>query len=692
MMARRGLGSLVPVAAVVFLSLAPCLVDAQFAPYRATGLTTIASPVDPSIKISYKIPQGVCTTAFDTQKQYTGWVAVPGVYPTNLFFWFIAGREPTPALTIWLNGGPGSSSMFGLFTEMGPCEVIEKGADRLETAVREWGWDRASNMLFIDQVALRFPPLWYLLRLELTTTQPNQVGFSYDVPTNGSADHFLGMMSAPPRNLPRDRTPSLFMNGTFASLNPNNTANSTKSAGVAVWHLLQAFLSTFPEYNPPGGRALGVNLFAESYGGKYGPAFAEMWEEQNIKQRLRKPANTTVDIRLTSLGIVNGWVDDIVQDPFYAAMAINNTYGLQLITPVRARLANGSFYEAGGCRDLVMQCRNASSVLNSGIRASIDTTNALCQLATETCRALMDPYLETGRSFYDIAHGRPDSFPPNYYVEYLNTRPVQEAIGSVVNYTDTSPAVYEAFAATGDLVRDAMIPKLASLLSRGVRVGFIYGDRDYICNWLGGEAVSLSVASAAGGAYATLFPAAGYAPIIVNDSYIGGAVRQFGNLSFSRIYQAGHFVPAYQPETAFQVFARIITGTSVSTGEIINLGTYNTTGPANATSSLKLPPSPTATCYVRAMGSTCPSEAVQSLLRGEGVIINGVWYPASSSWPGATMTTTGSGGPSGPTSSPTLTGLFTATSTPDSSARRACASFWVLGFAIVFNIVNLHVM
>lgn len=151
-MARWSPGSYLVAAIVVFLSLSPCLIDAQFAPYQATGLTTIVSPADSSIKISYKVPKGACATAFNSQKQYTGWVTVPGVYPTNLFFWFIAGREPTPAFTIWLNGGPGSSSMFGLFAEIGPCEVIEKGVGRLETTVREWGWDRASNMLFVDQV------------------------------------------------------------------------------------------------------------------------------------------------------------------------------------------------------------------------------------------------------------------------------------------------------------------------------------------------------------------------------------------------------------------------------------------------------------------------------------------------------------------------------------------------------------
>jgi carboxypeptidase C (cathepsin A) len=136
---------------LAFFSIPPCL--AQFPRVEfATNLTQIVSPVDARIRVNFKVPQGACKTAFESQQQYTGWVNVPGVSQTNLFFWFVAAREPTSLLTIWLNGGPGSSSMFGLFTEVGPCEVIEKGADRLDTAAREWGWDRASNMLFIDQV------------------------------------------------------------------------------------------------------------------------------------------------------------------------------------------------------------------------------------------------------------------------------------------------------------------------------------------------------------------------------------------------------------------------------------------------------------------------------------------------------------------------------------------------------------
>lgn len=137
-----------------FLTYASCSV-AQFVNQdpKARNLTVVKSPADNNITVSYKSPDGACTTAFASQQQYTGWVNIPGDYPTNLFFWFVEAREPTSTLTIWLNGGPGSSSMYGFFGGNGPCEVIEKGLDEYETVAREWGWDRASNMLFIDQVS-----------------------------------------------------------------------------------------------------------------------------------------------------------------------------------------------------------------------------------------------------------------------------------------------------------------------------------------------------------------------------------------------------------------------------------------------------------------------------------------------------------------------------------------------------------
>lgn len=625
-----------------------CFAQAQFSntTFDDLNLTTISSPIDPNIKISYKVPRGACNTAFESQTQYTGWVSVPGDFPTNTFFWFVGARDQqaNSSLTIWLNGGPGSSSMFGFFTENGPCEVVDDGIDTFTTIAREWGWDRASNCLFIDQ--------------------PNQVGLSYDVLTNGSIDLLTNNIYIPPAEAPNSLPSNAYMNGTFSSMNVNNTSNTTETAAVAIYHMLTGFLSAFPDLNPPEDNILGVNLFTESYGGKYGPTFAHKWEEMNASRTNGSMSNsTTVKIRLASLGIINGCIDDLIQAPYYPVMARNNPYGLTAINSIRAQMANSSFYTDGGCRDLINQCRAAVASQDPDNTGAVPYVNSVCESAYNSCTDnVMLPYSDAGRSVYDISALVPDSFPPKRYLEYMNTPAFQAAIGTRLNYTETNSQVAAAFVATGDYEREAMVPKLASLLDAGVRVGLIYGDRDYICNWLGGEAVSLALAQSVPN-YSESFVSSGYAPIIVNDTYIGGVVRQFGNLSFSRIYQAGHFVPAYQPATAFQVFARIIRGDSVSTGENIDLSTYNTTGDANATSSLNLPTSPEPTCWIRDIPDSCSEEQQSMILNGEGFVVNGALQTGSTaSAPSATTVTATS------TMTTQLTGLFTATATPSSAA------------------------
>ncbi len=479
------------------------------------------------------------------------------------------------------------------------------------------------------------------------------------------------------------------MNGTFSSLNTNHTSNTTEIAGMAIWHMLQGFLGAFPHFGPTNSSIMGVHLFAESYGGKYGPAFATIWEEQNLRRSngtLSK--NSTFEIKLASLGIVNGCVDDLVQGPFYPAMAVNNTYGLTAINPTRATLASGSFYASGGCQDQIKQCRTAVVTQDPDNEGDVSVVNSICSNAYNFCNQnVVEPYNDAGRSVYDIAHLLPDSFPPSTYLEYLNTPEFQSAIGSPVNYTQTNLQVITAFTSTGDYERQALIPNIAALLNAGVRVGFMYGDRDYICNWLGGEAISLAVAAQTSPAYASLFPAAGYAPIIVNTTYIGGVVRQYGNLSFSRIYDAGHSVPAYQPETAFEVFARIMTGTSLSTGAVVDLSVYNTSGPLNATQTNSLPPSPSATCWLRNIPDTCNSDQKSMIINNEGVLINGVLYDASSDWssPGSTATPIVVGGSSVTVTTTTevLTGLFTATSTPTTTKK---------SFAVPFLEMNTQIL
>jgi len=67
-----------------------------------------------------------------------------------LFFWYQEARKnPDQApLILWMNGGPGTSSMIGLFRENGPCNI------KLDTTGFEanpHSWHENANIIYVDQ-------------------------------------------------------------------------------------------------------------------------------------------------------------------------------------------------------------------------------------------------------------------------------------------------------------------------------------------------------------------------------------------------------------------------------------------------------------------------------------------------------------------------------------------------------------
>jgi carboxypeptidase C (cathepsin A) len=84
--------------------------------------------------------------------QYAGHLTVDEDKGSNIFYWLIEaqGIDPTTApLLIWLNGGPGCSSMDGLFIELGPFRL--EGVNMDQIRINPGSWHYAANLLFIDQ-------------------------------------------------------------------------------------------------------------------------------------------------------------------------------------------------------------------------------------------------------------------------------------------------------------------------------------------------------------------------------------------------------------------------------------------------------------------------------------------------------------------------------------------------------------
>ncbi|RIB12226.1 carboxypeptidase S1, CPD-S1 [Gigaspora rosea] len=81
-------------------------------------------------------------------KQHSGYLNIAP--DANMFFWFFESRKnpQNSPLTIWISGGPGYSSMFALFQEVGPCKVE---GDTNKSGLSENSWNEVTNLLFIDQ-------------------------------------------------------------------------------------------------------------------------------------------------------------------------------------------------------------------------------------------------------------------------------------------------------------------------------------------------------------------------------------------------------------------------------------------------------------------------------------------------------------------------------------------------------------
>ncbi|KAL1903106.1 hypothetical protein Sste5346_000390 [Sporothrix stenoceras] len=219
-------------------------------------------------------------------------------------------------------------------------------------------------------------------------------------------------------------------------------------------------------------------------------------------------------------------------------------------------------------------------------------------------------YFYGSRNMYDIRRPADDPIVPQQaFVDFLNLPATRAALGidripelstvptpnttsSSFVYAAQSEAVYNVFTRAGDYVFPSFLADLEYLLENGIRVLLMHGDADYIANWFGGEAVSLALSYP----QSFLFQAMPYTPLVFDDlespenpdspgngnGSVQGKVREYGNLSFAVVYDAGHFLPFDKPALALEMFRRAVANLDLPTGR----------GPTNNTAVPFAPDSP----------------------------------------------------------------------------------------------------
>uniref|UniRef100_A0A9I9CIN1 Uncharacterized protein n=1 Tax=Cucumis melo TaxID=3656 RepID=A0A9I9CIN1_CUCME len=84
---------------------------------------------------------------------YSGYITVNEESGRALFYWFFEATEDSASkpLVLWLNGGPGCSSIaFGEAEEIGPFHI---NADGKSVYLNPYSWNEVANVLFLDSPA-----------------------------------------------------------------------------------------------------------------------------------------------------------------------------------------------------------------------------------------------------------------------------------------------------------------------------------------------------------------------------------------------------------------------------------------------------------------------------------------------------------------------------------------------------------
>lgn len=138
----------------------------------------------------------------------------------------------------------------------------------------------------------------------LFISQPLGVGFSYSEAEPGSLNQFTGEVE----------NSTYGVTGRWPVINATEL-DTTELAAVATWHVLQGFLANLPQLDARvGGPSKVFNLWTESYGGHYGPAFFDYFYDQN--EMIRNGTTNGTELTFDTLGIINGILDVILRASF----------------------------------------------------------------------------------------------------------------------------------------------------------------------------------------------------------------------------------------------------------------------------------------------------------------------------------------------------------------------------------------
>jgi len=443
-------------------------------------------------------------------KQYAGHLPASQKDDKYLFYWLFAPPEKhmeDAPLLIWLNGGPGCSSMDGLFLENGPLRLVYENSE-WTMKINPHSWHNA--------------PAWVLY-----IDQPVGTGLSFT--------------------------------------KSKNYCKSDEAIDIDFHYFLQEFMlfhkdtfltdkSTTVDGIPKLNRELYFS--GESHAGHYIPSMIDFILQQNDKLKDTSDATKKewprVEIPVAGAAIGNGWVD-----PYHQYAAAEAAYGMGLID-----LAQKSNFDS-----MEKECQNQMDAgsLSAGVCFGL-LDDIISESHGSSSSVKVSQY--DNRLWESKYSSR--SFPPGHKdVEtYLGGKATEMPPMAGFTYTDVLDAIHASESAKYQKFRECTDPPFMALKHQdglgvtdevvrildhpsNVRLLFFNGVNDLICNHVGNEkfldllpwkkankwTLAKRFSWDGGRDSGVLGPPAGY-------------IKEYENLSFLKILESGHMVPMDQPEAS----------------------------------------------------------------------------------------------------------------------------------------------
>lgn len=459
-------------------------------------------------------------------KHYSGYLEADTEKNRFWHYWFVESQSnpSEDPLVLWLNGGPGCSSLLGLLTELGPYQITEDN----QVVENKFSWNKKANIIFLES--------------------PAGVGFSYAVDgsvianDDSTAKQNHQALVSFFKKFPQYQNRPLYLTGesyggvylpTLAVLVDQDDSMNLHGVAIGNGYLdankLNEALIFFSYHHGLVGRTVWTGLTKHCCDGK-APArgeckFFDSDRSDKCAHFVQLAAENILDSGLNPYNLY----DRCAQPGGEQMELLSSQFGR------RMSQADQKYYVSSRetfDKSLVLHSFNISSLGQSQSKGRLFTT-------------------------HESVRGDPPCTDDSIVINYLNRKDVKQALHIPEDLKQVFSTCFDEIQYTmqypGSPDGLALFVKKLIRSPRKLTLLVYNGDTDMMCNFLGDEWFVDDLNAKV---------VADYKPWRVNNQ-VAGFIKEFKGITYMTVKGSGHMVPTDRPAEALHMFHKYLLKLSV---------------------------------------------------------------------------------------------------------------------------------